>query len=54
MVLKMDKIIEIFNCGDCPHLYYHEYGYSYCNLEDKVVGEDELIPDWCPLSNKEN
>ena len=35
MVLKMDKIIEIFNCGDCPHLYYHEYDYSYCDLKSK-------------------
>lgn len=48
----MSKIAIIDYCGDCPHRYYKGND-LYCELEEKETHENNPIPDWCPLPDKE-
>jgi hypothetical protein len=46
----MSKIVEIFYCGDCPHRFF-KHNDMCCELmyDDRIIHENEPIPDWCPL-----
>lgn len=52
----MTKIIEINNCGQCPHCGTDKDVELACKLLDeghwgrKIPSND--IPPWCPLPNK--
>ena len=49
----MTKIIEVFDCDSCP---YRDGDFELCtkgDLEVPLLPEDDGIPSWCPLPNKQ-
>ena len=56
----MSKVIEVKNCGECPHISEAK---CFClhpaivstikNIEDIKPLHDD-IPDWCPLKDKDD
>ncbi len=43
-------IIEIDKCEDCPNCKFHK---TYCESEGINLSNFMVIPDWCPLPDKE-
>ena len=46
----MSKIITIKSCSECQYTNEHE---DFCTEAEKVICNLYIIPDWCPLPDKE-